>query len=428
MKFLLAFITLIMSVLAPFNAVNKAPDTKQDDFKPVIRFTVASDSHVGTAGDSGSMRVQKVFSLGYDIANKDSNYNRLDAAMFAGDLTDDGTKYQFVSFMSAVNSAINYDETKLLTVVAKSHDGYRRKNDTFTFFEGMSGENKDFHTVINGFHFIGISASKNADEHYTENQREWLTAQLDEAVKDDPSKPVFVMHHEHVFGTVYGSREEDGWGIDYFKDIFEKYPQIVHFSGHSHYPINDPRSIWQGEFTAIGTGALKYAEFTVDGESRIHPDGYKKMAQMWLVEVDADNTIRLRGFDALCGEKLCEYYIKNPADSSARQYTPAQQKDISAAPSFADGAKLIVKKFVGGYKVTVPAAEGSENNPVFLYRVYVFNKNGEEISSQWIMNNYWNADTYESVTASVKAEKGCIVKVAAENAYGKQSEILEYSI
>lgn len=427
MKFLLAFITMIMSILAPFNVV-EATEQEQTDFKPVIRFTVVSDSHVGFAGDNGTQRIQKVLSLGYDIAENDKNYGSLDAALFVGDLTDDGRKDQFLSFMSAVNSVIDYDETDLMTVMAKSHDGYKRDKETFSYFEEMSGQPKDFHSVVNGFHFIGISASKNKDEQYTEDQREWLTAQLDEAVKNDPAKPVFLMHHEHVFDTVYGSREEDGWGIDYFKDIFEKYPQIVHFSGHSHYPVNDPRSIWQGAFTAVGTGALKYAEFTVDGESRIHPDGYKNMAQMWLVEADAENTVRLCGYDALTGTKLCEYYINNPADASARQYTPAQQESASAAPFFADGAKLTVEKSAGKYKVTFPAAQGSDNNPVFLYRVYVFDKDGKEISYQWIMNNYWNADTYKSVTAKVEAEKGCTIKAAAENAYGRQSEMLEYII
>ncbi len=424
MKFMLAFITMIMSVFAPFNAV-KLSVSEQADFNPVIRFTVASDSHVGFAGDSGTRRIQKVISLGYDIAETDKNYSGLDAVMFAGDLTDDGRKEQFLSFMSAVNSVIDYDKTELLTVMAKSHDGYRREKKTFSYFEGMSGRSKDFHVVMNGFHFIGISASEVKDEHYTENQREWMTAQLDLAVKDDASKPVFVMHHEHVSDTVYGSREEDGWGIDYFRDIFEKYPQIVHFSGHSHYPVNDPRSIWQGEFTAVGTGSLKYAELTVDGESRIHPDGYRNMAQMWVVEADIKNTVRLRGFDALTGVKLCEYYINNPADASARQYTPAQQENASAAPQFEDCAKLTVKKIAGKYKVTVPAAQGGENNPVFLYRIYVYDKDGKEISSQLVMNNYWNAETYKSVDVKVKAEKGFTIKAAAENACGKQSQMLE---
>lgn len=426
-KLLLAFLTVFMSILAPFNAVS-APEEELSDFVPVIRFAVSSDSHINTAGDSGSNRVQKMISLGYDVAKNDENYNKLDAVMFSGDITDDGYKFEFVDFLASVNSVIDYDETELLTVTAKSHDGYRRDKGSFAFFEGLTGQESDFHKVINGFHFIGISASPVMDEHYTEAQREWLTAQLEEAVKDDPSKPVFVTHHEHVYDTVYGGCEVDGWGIDYFKDIFEKYPQVVHFSGHSHYPINDPRSVWQGEFTAIGTGALKYAEFTVDGESRIHPDDYKKMAQVWIVEADAQNNLRLRGYDALSGTLLCEYYINNPADVNARQFTPAQQEKATAVPELKSGAELKVKKTGGKYKVTVPAAEGGKNSPVFLYRFYVYDKNGEEVSSQWMLNNYWQGETYKSVSKKLEAEKGFTIKVTAENSYGAQSEALEYTV
>ncbi len=425
-KFILAIFMAVISILAPFNNV-KAPEEEKVDFKPVIRFSAVSDSHVEMLGDKRTQRIQKAISLAYNVAAQDENYPTLDGMIYAGDLTDDGRRLQFLDFIATTNKALK-DETQLMAVVAKSHDGYVFKGGTGEYFEGISGLNADSHYVINGFHFIGISRSKNDDEHYSEYQREWLKAQLDEATKDDPEKPIFVFHHEHVADTVYGSLAEDGWGIDYFKDIIEEYPQIVHLSGHSHYPLNDPRSIWQGKFTAIGTGSLNYAEFTVDGVNVIHPDNYRKMGQEWIIEVDAENTIRLRGYDVLSGTLLCEYYINNPADASHRQFTPAQQEAALGAPAFKDGAELKVKKIAGKYKVTAPAAESEKMNPVFLYRFYVYNENGEEVSSKWVLNNYWLADTYESITEKVKAEKGCTIKVVAENAYGKQSEALEYKV
>lgn len=421
MKVFLAIFTAIMSIFAPFNSV-KAPAEKQTDFTPVIRFTVASDSHVNCVGDDGSQRIQKAISLGYDIARQNEKYKNLDAVLFAGDITDDGTKFEFVSFMSAVNSVIDYDETELLTVAADSHDGYCRENNTFDYYEKLINGEKDFHTVINGFHFIGISASKVKGERYTEGQRTWLKAQLDSAAKDDPAKPIFVMHHEHVFDTVYGSREIDGWGTDFFKDIFEEYPQIVHFSGHSHYPLNDPRSIWQGEFTAVGTGALKYAELTVDGERKIHPDGYNEMAQVWVVEVDAQNTVRLRGYDALSSTLLCEYYIDNPSDANARQYTPEQQKKANANPPTLK--EISVKKTSGKCNVTISRADGD----VFLYRFYVIGADGNEKSSCYVVDKYWVNDGSVTISKTVEAEKGDTIKVVAENAYGVQSEAIEYTI
>ncbi len=425
MKILLAIVTFFMSIIAPFNSI-KSSETQTADFEPVIRFAVASDSHVQTAPGEKASRMQKVISLGYDVAGRDKSYNNLDAVAFVGDLTDGGNRVQFIDFLATVNSVINKDETKLLAVVAKSHDGSSLGKKSLAYYEKLTGMPADFHYIINGFHFIGISSSKTEGDVYSEYQREWVKTQLDLAVKDNPSAPVFVMHHEHVSQTVYGSKEEDGWGIDYFKDIFEKYPQIVHFSGHSHYPLNDPRSIWQGEFTAIGTGALKYAELTVDGVSRIHPENYKKIAQFWIVEVDKDNTLRLRGYDALSGTLLVEYYINNPADPHARQYTEAQQKGASSAPEFEKEAALKVKKIGSKYKITTPAAKSTDGKPVFLYRFYIYDESGKEISSSYTVNNYWLADTYNEITQKAEVEKGYTVKVTAENAYGMKSEPLEY--
>ena len=40
-------------------------------------------------------------------------------------------------------------------------------------------------------------------------------------------------------------------------DVLAKYPQVVTFSGHLHFPLNDPRSIWQASFTSFGCGSTR---------------------------------------------------------------------------------------------------------------------------------------------------------------------------
>ncbi len=423
-KFISLILSIAMAFLSLFMPASKTKAPKDtENFVPVIRFAVFSDSHVATIGDTRSRRMQKVMSLAYSDAEQDENYKTVDAALVAGDLTDNGTTAQFIGFKAAADSALKKG-TVLMPVVAKNHDGYTYSSKSLSVYKDITGLDSDFHNVVNGFHFIGISASKIEGEHYSEYQREWLKEQLISAAADDPQKPIFVIHHEHVSDTVYGSYDVDGWGLDYFRDILCDYPQIIDFSGHSHYPSNDPRSIWQGEFTAVGTGALKYAEFTVDGKNKVHPDGYKNIAQMWIVEVDSNNRVRLRNFDALNATLLCEYIIENPADKDNRQYTPEQQKKSSSAPIFSENAELKIKKIAGKYKVTVPKAKSTDEKVIALYRISVLGANGEIIDSQYLLNNYWLGKTYENVTFKVKADKGSIIKVVAENAYGMQSEAL----
>ena len=197
---LLALIILCLSV----GTLTFAKDT-DSSFVPVMRFVAASDTHVRSDGDTNEQRICKMMELAYGIADADPVYNKVDALVIAGDLTNDGTKDEFDKFGAAVKGSLR-DETQFLGVVAKNHDGYEMKRTELRdYFKNLMGIDADFHTVIGGYHFIGISASENDAEHYDSGQKKWLKQQLDIATAEDPEKPVFVIHHEHVRGTVYGS-------------------------------------------------------------------------------------------------------------------------------------------------------------------------------------------------------------------------------
>ncbi len=409
-------LTHCMEMIAPLNTFSAPDDTS--DFAPVVRFLVMSDSHIKTFADVGCSRIQKAISLGYSDARSDSVYKSLDAVMFCGDITDTGDESQYIAFKSIIDSALK-DETELLAILARNHDCWGTMGrGALSYFSSLTGLDTDWHYVINGYHFIGISVSPDSNyRYYDPKQISWVKEQLDKAVADDPEKPIFVTHHEHVSGTVYGSGDNE-WGVGDLKSVFEEYPQIIHFSGHSHYPINDPRSIWQGSFTAVGTGAIKYMEFTVDGKKSVHPDHYEKTGQAWIVEVSAQNEVRLRGYDVYSEALLCEYVIQEPANAAIRQYSPEKQKAASSAPAFPDPGS---RRYI-----TVPAAESVDGNIIFLYRAIVFDENGNEIDHVYKVNNYWSYPTYDSVTLAVNAPRGCIVKVFAENAYGMRSEPLTY--
>lgn len=409
----------IMSIFAIPNSVTPSVDTS--DFSPIIRFEVFSDSHIKNFADSNSMKMQKVISLAYADADGDESYNNLDAIMIAGDITNDGKRYQFRAVKETLDSVVRQG-TDVMGVVHSSHDCKTYKRDGRTFAEKYLETENDFHKVINGFHFIGVSVCDDESIDYSQAQYDWMKAQLDEAVKDDPAKPIFVMHHEHVYDTVYGSRPEDGWGQKFFKDLFSQYPQIVHFSGHSHYPINDPRSIWQGEFSAVGTGALYYVEHTVDGHNVIQPKNREEMAQCWIVEVDKNNSVRLRGFDALSGQLLVEYTLNDIANAENRQYSPSGIKAESSAPVFSEGSKIKLTKLFGKYIVTAPAAKSTDGKIIFLYRVYVISPSGEIKHTEYLLNNYQVADTFSKVKFKVNASEGDEIRIVAENAYGMQSE------
>lgn len=427
---LFACLLALLLCAAVFFAVPVTAGAAGEAFVPVLRFVASSDTHVTGAGDVRTQRIEKMLGKAYAVAADDPDYQALDAVLVAGDLTEDGTPEQFEAFQNVFASGLR-DGTKLLAVVAKNHDGYTQsRGEIRAVCEALTGNAADFHVVLNGFHFIGLSASANKALHYDAGQLNWLNRQLAAAVKENPNKPVFVMHHEPTVETVYGSFLFDGWGVPYFGAILMQYPQAVEICGHSHYPASDPRSVWQGAYTAINTGGLKNLEFTVDELRSYHPSDYYDVANCWIVEVNAQNDLRLRCIDVVSQTVLCESILKNPADKANRDFTPAKRKAASKAPAFAADAALTAVPAEGGVKVTAPLAQSTDGMPVILYRVCAKNALGVPVAKGRTLAQFYRSDGADEVTLELQnlAEGTYTLCVTAENAYGKQSAPLQTTV
>ena len=250
--------------------------------------------------------------------------------------------------------------------------------------------------------------------------------ELAKATAEAPEQPVFVFNHEHVLDTVFGSRSNDGWGLDVFTDVLSKYPQVIDISGHSHYPANDPRAIWQGAFTAINDGGLAYYEFTVDNLTSVHPSGSKTMTQALVIEVDAENRVLVKVLDVNKGKFVDEYLIDNIAEPEKTKYSHEYRAAASTAPEFDEGAELKVSKIAGKYTVKVPQANTTGDNKVYLYRISVTDENGNVVHSDWALSEYYFATVPDTIKFdSFKVKGGTFnVSVVAEDVWGNISEPL----
>lgn len=423
MSFFLAIYTFLLSLFGLGTHIKK-PDVPDDAFIPVVRFAASSDSHVKTLGDKGCKRIAKMINTGYAIAEADKNYNKLDAVVLTGDMTDKGTKDMFNSMYASVQSAIK-DKTEFIGVVAKSHDCNSMGRDALDYYTQITGLQTDRHEIINGFHFISISAGHDDSVHYTAQQIAWLDEQLAAAAADDPAKPIFVFQHEHIYDTVFGSYPEDGWGDKYFIDVLSKYPQVIDISGHSHYPANDPRAIWQDSFTAINDGGLAYYEFTFEGQRAYHPDGNGDMAQFLLVEADAANNVRVRVYDLTAEKIVWEFLIDNVSEPVKSKYSQSARKAAASAPVF-DGAPVHTTS-AGKDVFTAAPAKVSGDDIVFLYRFTVKDETGAVVDKQTLLSDYY----YTTSPADVKFSTGALkkggrytVSIIAEDAWGLPSDAL----
>lgn len=207
--------------------------------------------------------------------------NNVNLILFAGDIGDLGTKVAFRLYMKAFDEVYG-DNKPIVQTIMGNHDYWGK--DIFSFidrkkaFAKIIGHSPWTHYEVNGFHFIGASPDCGNMTNGYQKTSVWLEHELEIANSASPDKPIFVVTHNHPENTCYGSHE---WGDIELGKVLEKYPNVVNFSGHTHYSVLDERAVWQGEYTVMNTQSLSYTELeqgkangTIPPHADITPMGY----------------------------------------------------------------------------------------------------------------------------------------------------------
>ena len=421
----LAFTTLF-GVYSVTGGLCKEPPEVPEDFTPVLRFAVCSDIHLdGTPDQNNAKRFADLFKNSYKYSEEHATYNNLDAVMVCGDMTDEGTPEQLKRYATIIDENIK-DGTTMLQCLGNHEFIHERNNEgvnTIENYKNIVSETINTHEVINGYHFIGVSyadKSENFDDHL-----KWLDEQLKIATKEDKNKPVFVFQHPHATLTVYGSIH---WGDIGIRSVLEKYPQVVDFSGHSHYASVDPRTVWQGSFTAIGTGSI-YG--LMGNRNYLTGDQY---SQFWtgsynLVEVDADGNIRMLIYDCVSKQYFSniDYYFKNPTKLTNRVYNWANMYSLDTKPQFPENS-VITSELTdeGETKIVFPRAKGYFEAESYKVTIQKDNKN---VYEDTLISNYILASDKDMwVNVGVLEEGTYKVTVKPSSPYARQGKTLKGEI
>lgn len=426
------FVSFIYSALCVASTGVSAPSEMPktpEDFTPTLRFMVCSDIHInGKEGQKEPLRFVDAVNTAYAYAQEQS-YSSLDAVCVAGDFTDEGTREQYDIFKECVAEAVK--EPTELVVCAGNHEyiEWRENHEggsavAVPVFEEMLSRKTDNHIVINGYHFISVSPDDNGERFYT--KKKWLRAELDKAVADTGDKPVFVFQHPAPTATIYGSIH---WGDISVSQVLNKYPQVIDFSGHSHYPINDPRSIWQGTFTALGSGTLSYFETELDYIAGNRPYDCENAAQFYIVEADKDGNVRILCYDLITHQFFDrEYYLTNLADRNY-EYTYNKMKARDSVPVFADDVKIGVSVNESGE--TVLEFEGAKSSFVVeSYKVSVAKNGIIKVADDNFSGKYmylYMDDIYQVNLGKLESGKSYTAQIVALNAYSQTSKPLTYT-
>lgn len=383
--------------------------------KVVLRFVAMSDVHMGQTTDIEAERFAKAMKTAYDYAAT-QEYKGLDVLLVAGDMTNHGYESEMEAFKEVLDQNVR-DCTRPLLVMGNHEYFVETGKQVGARWERIMCQSMNTHEVINGYHFIGVSLTSYIG--YTD-QLEWLDAELQKAEAEAPGRPIFVQQHYHVTGTVYGS---DLWGVPCLKEVFDKYPQVINFSGHSHYPINDPRSIWQGTFTALGCGTLSYFELEPGMVYGSIPPKATQVSQFYITEVYEDDSVAIKAYDGIT-EQFFDfvYELKPPFVPEHFCYTDERAKKADK-PYFKEGA-VIKTEQVTDRTVCLTIPQAYDGECIHSYR-YDFYKEETLAVSASVWSEYYFLDMPETLTqefGELEPATHYVVKVTAIDSWGRECD------
>ncbi len=397
-------------------SVTESLPSTPDDFTPAVRVIVFTDTH------NENENVALAIETAYEMFENDETYQGVDGFFGLGDFTSIGTEPDYKAYADVINEHKRED-----TVFINVLGNHEMKADNYEelFLKYFS---HDLNTVteINGFTFIAFSGERSLTEWtFTPSSLKWLSDEIHKAEDKQDGLPIFVFQHPHPFGTVYGSSL---WCTPQLNPVFAGHSQVISFSGHSHFPMNDPRSINQTTYTSVGVGAM--ARFELDENYIIgqHPEGYEDAAQIAVVEADTKGRVRIRGYDLLSGTYFCDWFIENVNDAETFAYTYKNLKAHDKAPEFSDNTEAHAELTENGdFRITFTEPEAAEGFIIHEYKVVIRDEGGKELYEDNFIADYYLVDDENSQGFTVsgdilgKGEKYTL-EITAESAYHLFSE------
>lgn len=390
-----------------------------EDFTPTVRLVVMTDTH------NENENVADAIDTAYRLFDSDKEYKGVDGFVCLGDFSSVGGKDDYINYNNTVKEHVR-KETPFITI----HGNHEFKDKNYKeYFKEVFGAECNTVTEINGFSCIAFSGERSLTEWtFTPKSLKWLSDSIEDAEEKYDGKPIFVFTHPHPWGTVYGSTV---WGDPQLNVVLNGHTSVIDFSGHSHFPLNDPRSINQSSYTTVGCGAM--ARFELDNNYIVgqHPDGYEDAAQICIVEADDDGSVRLRGYDLLSDTYFCDYYIENVNDKSAYPYTFKNMKAHDKAPVFRAETKATAKTNENDeWILSFDEAQPAEGYIVHEYKVEIKDAGGATVFKKNFINDYYIIDGDDTAdlnlgTGTLQAGETYTAIVRAESAYHLYSETVD---
>jgi 3',5'-cyclic AMP phosphodiesterase CpdA len=388
--------------------------------EPELVFPVISDIHIKK---SGTIDMQKFHDA---LKQLNEQAPKQDAVVVVGDLTDNGLQEEYDRFFSV------YDVKKQPQVVSLmaigNHDyrnGLSEAGAQKRFLTETGMESIYDHKVIKGYHFIILGTENGLTVgYYSKEQIQWLGEQLEQAEKDSPKKPIFVFLHHPLKNTVFGSERVTAMNGELLYNTLKQYPQVIHFSGHTHYPLDDPRTIHQKDFTSVGTSSVSYIWTGTGYLQGELPPGHQNISQGLIVEVYKNKVvIKRRDFhkNDWTGKP---WEIKLPVKANQFAYTETRDPIKPFFPK--DASITVAEEKTTAKSLEITFTQAVDNLLLHSYKVTAMEKEtGETVKEYKAFSEFYNDPVPHLLTLPVqglKPDTTYVIEVTALDAFGNESK------
>lgn len=393
-----------------------------DESKIALSLAAISDVHIEGSSDAYANKFTSALNQ-LKVKAAESDANGIDGVMVVGDLIQRAEITMAQNFKALYEDVFKPTEVPMIYTIG-NHDMNPKYDwtpstvaqsvamaNTFgdDYFKTdidntMRNNYEARHCVIGGYHILAVTPNGDQPITYSPNVITWLDQQLDAITKTDPNRYVIVLTHPMIYNTIYGSLlGEDGgvwtstlpnyWATRVLTGVLEKYPQVVSFHGHLHFPINDPRSLWQGKWTALGCGSTRYMAIEPAGWEGISStptvmNDANNFSQGYLVQFDVNGNMRIVKMDFFNNGTIGEPYVMQYPDAAGAnlaKYNNVTRKAANQAPTM---STIEAKDVKDNEAASVTFAAGKDDEFVHHY-VITLSKGGNVVATKKILADFY---------------------------------------